>query len=430
MIMDLQALFTEAVQLHSQGHLEEAKLRYEKILNELPGNINVLGNLGIVCRDLGQLDEAMKHCGRAVELSPQDPTQHINLGAVCEALQNYSEAKECYEAALKLMPTHPKALNNLGKIYHIQGDQISALSYLEKAVQIEPNYPLALNNIGVILSERGDLTNAAKYLEKSYSLDQYNPETLYNLAGLYNALAEPDKAVEKLEALLKMQPDHAPAKHMLAAVSGKTTDTAPAQYITETFDRYAHRFDTHIQGPLQYDAPYVLAVMLGEAYPDEEYRRCLDLGCGTGLSGDAFKQIADKITGVDLSPQMLAKAREKNIYDRLECEDVYAFLDKDTEVYELILATDVLVYLGRLDRFFQSIAKHSKAGTKLVCSIERENQKEDYVLRDSGRYAHNPDYLVKQAITSGFSVRGHRECGIRKESDNWIPGDLYVLEMG
>ena len=43
----------------------------------------------------------------------------------------------------------------------------------------------------------------------------------------------------------------------------------------------------------------------------------LDLGCGTGLGGAAFRPFVDRLVGVDLSPAMIAQAAAKGLYDRL-----------------------------------------------------------------------------------------------------------------
>ena len=425
--MDLQKLFTDAIRQHAQGNFAEAKKKYLKVLEELPENVSVLGNLGIVCRDLKQLDEAYAYCNKAITHAPQDPDQHINLGAICEAMADLGKAKRCYEGALKILPTHPKALNNLGKLYHLQGNPAEALVYLKKALQVEPSYPMALNNIGVILSEKGEVRSAVSYLEKSYSMDPYNHETLYNLAGLYNCLGEPVEAQKMLESLLEFDPDHASAQHMLAAVSGKTTDTAPSAYIEETFDRYANRFDIHLQESLGYDTPSTLAAMLAELEPARRFQICLDLGCGTGLSGDAFKDCTESLIGVDLSSQMLGKAEEKGIYTQLHCQEIYDFLRSNKDEYDLFLAADVFIYLGRLDVFFREITNCMKKDAMIACSIERHDGIEDFVLRSSGRYAHKPAYLEDMAKKWGFSILRHKDHGIRKENDEWIQGDLYIL---
>lgn len=52
------------------------------------------------------------------------------------------------------------------------------------------------------------------------------------------------------------------------------------------------------------------------------WSRCLDLGCGTGLSGQAASTICGRLVGVDLSPAMVCRAREKRIYRRLLVGDV------------------------------------------------------------------------------------------------------------
>ena len=57
-------------------------------------------------------------------------------------------------------------------------------------------------------------------------------------------------------------------------------------------------------------------------YAINRYRRCLDLGCGTGLSGHAASSVCGNLVGVDLSPAMVDRAKEKRLYRRLLVGDV------------------------------------------------------------------------------------------------------------
>ncbi len=43
------------------------------------------------------------------------------------------------------------------------------------------------------------------------------------------------------------------------------------------------------------------------------FERALDLGCGTGLVGEALNSFTRHLTGVDLSPRMLRKAQPKGL---------------------------------------------------------------------------------------------------------------------
>ena len=427
-MQDLNTIFAEAVRYHQQGLFTEARSRYLKVLEALPDNVNILGNLGLLCRDMGNMEEALLYCQMAVQSAPNDPAQQINMGAVLEPMGDLDQARYCYEKALAQIPNHPKALNNLGKILYLQGEAEKAQMFLEQAVAIDPGSPLALNNLGVILSSRGNTRSAITYIEKSLQLDPANTETLYNLAGLYNCEGQYKSATLLLERLLTISPDHAAATHMLAALKGEITPTAPPEYITLTFDRYAGRFDHHIQKVLGYTAPITLAEMTSEATGRTTFGHCLDLGCGTGLSGAAFQPLADQLTGVDLSPLMLSKAQEKNIYSRLECSEILAFLETEQQHYDLIVAADVFIYLGQLDPVFQRLQNCADPGAILACSIERAPSQSPYTLQVSGRYAHHPDYLIQEARRAGFDVKNHREHDLRQENNDWITGDLFIFE--
>ena len=427
-MQEIQRLFTEAVSLH-QGHkLAEAERLYLQIHQLLPENINVLANLSIVCRDRGKLAAAEGYCRQAIALAPNDPAQYLNLGVVLEAGEDLSAAQRAYEKALDIEPNHPKALNNLGKLLHQLGFLEQGLALVEQAVRLLPDYPLALNNLGVMYSERGDLQQATYCLERSVALDPNNINGLYNLAGVYNAENNYDRARTILRQLLERDPGHQAAGHMLAALSGTPTTTAPRQYVEEIFDKYAGRFDVHLQGTLGYTVPATLALMLQETLPQTPpFAAALDLGCGTGLSGASFKEMSEYLVGVDISGQMLAKAQEKGIYHRLEKEEILTFLQGKGERFDLFIAADVLVYLGDPQPFFSAIAGRSTESAIIACSIEQTLKDKDFILLPSGRYAHNSPRLQAAAAAAGFVVLKHQAHNIRKENGQWLPGDLFLF---
>lgn len=427
-MQNLQNLFAEAVHLHQRKMLVEAEKLYLQLHRLLPENINIIANLGIVCRDLGKLDEAEAYCRKTLAAAPNDPAQHLNLGAILEAGNDPIGARAIYEKALEIAPDHPKILNNLGKLLHQQGLWAKGLELIEQAVRIEPNYPLALNNLGVIYSERGDLDRAGEFLEKSVNLDPSNVDALYNLGGLYNAQNNFALSVTILNQLLTIDPDHQAARHMLAALSGTTPASAPRQFIEEIFDKYAHRFDEHLEKALGYTAPSALAQMVRDSLPTLlPFAAALDLGCGTGLSGASFRGVTKRLVGIDVSQQMLAKAREKNLYDRLEQDEILAFLQWDKENYDLFIVADVLVYLGNPEPLFATLAARIKETGIIACSIEETDNAEGYVLLPSGRYAHNPPALISSATAAGFTVLARQPHRIRKENGEWLAGSLFLF---
>ena len=46
------------------------------------------------------------------------------------------------------------------------------------------------------------------------------------------------------------------------------------------------------------------------------------MGCGTGLCGAWFTDYSSQMVGVDISPNMLAQAKKKLVYDELIAADL------------------------------------------------------------------------------------------------------------
>ena len=57
--------------------------------------------------------------------------------------------------------------------------------------------------------------------------------------------------------------------------------------------------------------PALIIDALNAVAPGRRFASALDLGCGTGLMGEALRERIDHLTGVDLSAAMIAKARER-----------------------------------------------------------------------------------------------------------------------
>ncbi len=85
--------------------------------------------------------------------------------------------------------------------------------------------------------------------------------------------------------------------------------------------------------------------------------RAADLGCGTGRTGDWLRaQGVDSIDGIDYTPEMLERAREKGIYDALHLADVAA-TGLETAAYDLVTTVLVDEHLPSLDPLYREAAR-------------------------------------------------------------------------
>ena len=164
-------------------------------------------------------------------------------------------------------------------------------------------------------------------------------------------------------------------------------------------------------GQLGYCAPRILRELVAVVAPDigKNSLAILDLGCGTGLTGMAFKDLAQRLDGIDLSPAMIEKARERGIYDNLTADDIVNLTTR-TDFYDVVLAADTLVYLGDLSRVLEvSYAALKPDGLFLFSAEKRDGA--GYDLGPKRRWRHSEEYLRDEAVCAGFSVSQARFAG-------------------
>jgi predicted TPR repeat methyltransferase len=155
----------------------------------------------------------------------------------------------------------------------------------------------------------------------------------------------------------------------------------------------------------------------------------LDLGCGTGLAGARFHPLARTLTGVDFSSNMLEAARQRHIYDKLVCGELIGFLQLQTEYFDLVIATDVFLYIGDLSGVFQGVRGALRDRGFFAFSVEVSAER-DYMLRNNRHYAHSGAYLRKLAKDEGFLLETIESRVIRQDDGVDVPGHIAILSAG
>lgn len=238
--------------------------------------------------------------------------------------------------------------------------------------------------------------------------------------------------------------DHCGAALRLASMGlGAAPAKAPDAYVETLFDQHADEFDDILVGALGYAAPMQLADIFGAA-PDAHFARMLDLGCGTGLSGLTLGPVCDHATGVDISENMLDRADERAVYDALFANEAVHFLEEwrtardsargDAEDYapfDLIVATDVLPYIGALEPLFRGVADNSAPGACFAFSAETLTDAafagSAWRVTPNQRYAHSAGYLKSLLTEHGFGrITTFDAITVRTEDGAPIPGWLVV----
>lgn len=257
----------------------------------------------------------------------------------------------------------------------------------------------------------------------------------YNRALSLEKAGDIDAAVKAYEEVLALDPDdHGGAAVRIASMGrGETPPKAPDAYVETLFDQHAEVFDDVLVEQLGYCVPLLVRQRL-QALGLGPFQRMLDLGCGTGLSGGAMRDMAADITGIDISENMVEVAHEKDLYDTLYVAEVEDFLeDNDDEAFDLITATDVLPYLGALEPLFFGASENMVSGGLFAFSSETLPDAtmagRPYMVGPHQRFAHAEAYVRERLAATGFEVVEITDINVRMEDGQPTPGHLVIARL-
>lgn len=279
---------------------------------------------------------------------------------------------------------------------------------------------------------QGDLSAAADILAQTVELAPAFATAWFALGAIRDRLGDRDGAVVAFRAARDHDPQdyHGARLHLARLGAGEATPAMTEVYVRRLFDQYAARYDAALTEYLDYRGPAMLrdaiADVMRAAGREMKFAAMLDLGCGTGLSGAAFRPYAGRIIGVDLSPAMIAQAQAKNIYDRLEVGDILSVVaTEQPRNYGLVLAADVFVYVSDLVPVIAAIARVLAPGGLLAFTVET-HPGDGVVLQPTLRYAHGANYIRAALVDAGLTALRLSETSVRTEKGEPVPGLVVV----
>ncbi|MDI9334290.1 MAG: methyltransferase domain-containing protein [Cytophagales bacterium] len=355
-----------------------------------PKNYNNLAN---ALSDLGLIDDAILQYKKAIELAPNYTNAHLNLATTYQTIGNTDAALESFYKVLSFDNGHIDALTNCFYIHFAKKEYVKATFFIARLIEDHPT------NIGY----------------------------LYNQAVTAMLLNEREVTLKHLKLILAIDPNHNPTQHLLAMHgAGEPLEVAPRKYIEDLFNGFANHFEIDLVQHLQYRIPQKIALYVNQSI--DKKRSVLDLGCGTGLVGLALNGQYAKLVGVDLAKNMLEKAAEKSIYNELIQSDICDYFISHTEKFDLIVAADVLIYVGKLEAIFSAVSLALSQHGQFIFSIESSDL-DDYQLTSTGRYKHSKSYIESLARQYHLVLELLQEEVIRLEGTHPVHGFLVVLRL-
>ncbi|MEJ2505417.1 MAG: class I SAM-dependent methyltransferase [Ignavibacteriaceae bacterium] len=183
----------------------------------------------------------------------------------------------------------------------------------------------------------------------------------------------------------------------------------------KAYDDWSKQYDSNINKTRDLEAK-----ALREILSEVDFNSCLEIGCGTGKNTEWLVTKAKRITAVDLSKEMLSKARGKINSDKVQ------FLQTDItkswvftkEKFDLVTFSLVLEHIENLDHIFNEAAKVLIPGGYIYIgelhpfkqyngTKARYESNEGLQILDC--YNHNISDFIQSAKRSGFEIENINE---------------------
>ncbi len=299
--------------------------------------------------------------------------------------------------------THPHPASfHWSSLANPAGDHAAAEAAFRRLLETDPDHAAGLEGLAYLLQKSGRHTEALECRRRLRTAEA-------------RALAIDEASVDEV------------ADYLLAR-DGTTDapDRVPIEYLRVRFDEYARTYDEHLTDTLSYDGPAVVMRALAPLVGDDRHD-VLDAGCGTGLAGASLRTLAHRLDGVDLSSEMLTRARATGHYDELTAGDMIATMMERAGRYSLVVAIEVLIYVGDLAPVFRAVRACLVPGGLFAFTVERASDR-DVQLSADGRYRHGETY-VRRVCEESFDVLSLEATSVRKQHGQAVDALVSVARV-
>jgi len=419
------------IRLHRDNRLDAAQKCYEAVLQVDPHNANALHYLGVLHQQRGKRADAIDLVRRSLAIDPCVAAWHNNLGNLLLEDEQYEAASSCYTRCFELDSGNIEVLNNLGVLQRKLGRPEQAEVSFNRAIVLNPEFADAHANLATLLCNLpGRLTEAFSHLADALAMAPRNGNIRRLLVVTYAKAGRIDDARKACQEWAAVEPGDPRAQHYLAALGCVAVpERASDAYVVQEFDGFAGSFDAKL-ALLDYRAPQwvgeAVARLIGEP---KSNLQVLDLGCGTGLCGPYLKPYPERLVGVDLSANMMARAAERHVYDALVKAELVTYLASVDVPQDVVVSADTLCYFGRLESVFAGVRHVLRAKGIWVFTVEAHQHEQVFNLQVNGRYSHSRVYVESQLLAAGFVGVEMREVVLRMELNEPVPGWLVSAQV-
>ena len=427
----MNKLLKKALHKHQSGDVCGAEELYKKILRDDVNDVDGNYLLGALYAERGELERALKYTQRAAQHAPRSPFVQNNLGNIYRLGGELDLARQCYQRAIEFDPSAVEPYNNLGIVMKRLGFNAAAVELYRNAIDRNPLFVQAHYNLGKALWDSDQHEAAAECYRRVLELQPRHAQALEGLGSYHLARAEGEQARDYFEQCVRIDPsDTCGARLKLAYLDvGPLPDQYSDELVRQTYETKAATWDVDAQrAGHRFLGPQHIHAAFSQWAGTRHELDILDLGCGTGACGMLLRPFARHITGVDLSAPMLAVAKQKSVYDDVHLAEIGAFLTRAAQVYDVIVASGVMIFIGDLAAPMAAARQALRTGGVFIFTCYR-SEAVDVSVRSNFHFAHSEAHLRARAQAAGFTVERIDTVVHEYDQGEEQPGFVVVLSV-
>lgn len=202
--------------------------------------------------------------------------------------------------------------------------------------------------------------------------------------------------------------------------------------VEQAYNNWAHQYDTNKNRTRDLEAMAIRDIL-----SDMEFDHCLEIGCGTGKNTLWLVEKTQKITAIDLSDEMLNKAKArinspKVDFVKADINQAWDFVDAK---FDLVTFSLVLEHIENLDQVFGKLLKVTHSGSYVYIGElhpfkQYQGTKARYEtetgVQEVTCYIHHLSDFIRPALHYGFEIVNVKEFFDEENLQN-VPRILSIL---
>ena len=191
-----------------------------------------------------------------------------------------------------------------------------------------------------------------------------------------------------------------------------------SEELAERYDEWAESYDKELEEDYGWQIPRLIADELSGLTPVNA--RILDAGAGTGLVGQFLGSLGySNLVAMDLSSEMLNKAREKDVYQEFHQMDMGETLDFPDDSFDAVVCAGVLTFSHAPAKSLYEMVRVTKPGGHILYSLRTD-------AYESMGFEGITEELESRQKWKLVEKKGHQSFA-QKEQD--VVHDIWVYEV-